>query len=192
MPAVGDGLSQATIRRAKYADLDLLRAGWTLAPYVAMDYGLEPVFLVSANLSGSDHTLLAGQSDVTSVPANLDATVTAGALTTVQNALEALNLPAQWVTTSHTYRQVVGVVIRVSLLAQRFHGKGFGRIFDGGVTLSTTIGSLPQQKLNNLEEAAQSLGFDTSGVTGGMTIRQALKLLGDQWTPSILFGGELF
>jgi hypothetical protein len=192
MPAVGDGLTQATIRRAKYVDADALRAGWTLAPYMALDYGLEPVFLVATDLSTSDQALLAAQPDVTIVPANLDATVTAGALPVVQAALEALNLPAQWVTTAHTYRQVLGVVVRISLLAQRFHGLGFGRIFTSGVTLNTTISALSAQARTRLATAAQGLGLDTSGVTNGVTLRQALKLLGDQLTSTYTFGGEVF
>jgi len=192
MPAIGDGLTPTTIRRAKYVDPDALRAGWTLAPYVALDYGLEPVFLVATDLGVSDQALLAAQPDVTVVPANLDATVSAGALAATQAALEALNLPAQWVTTATTYRQVVGVVIRVALLAQRFHGLGFGRIFDTGITLNTTIGALSATVRTRLSTAAQGLGLDTSGVTAGLTLRQALKLLGDQLVGTYTFGGEVF
>ena len=36
---------------------------------------------------------------------------------------------------------------------------------------------------------AQSFGWDTSGVTGAMTLRQALKVMANQWSGPILIGG---
>ncbi len=187
VPVVGVG-TKSDLRRPKYFD------DGTLVPrpnYSAMDYGFEPWMVVGANLSVSDDATVVGQADAMAIPFNMDVLLTAGNVTTVQTKLEAINIPAGWVTTSLTWRQVVRIVLGMVAVMQRFAGlQGVTRIFAGGVTLNSTIGSLSQGVRNNLTLAATSQGLSVSGISGATTIRAALKILADQFTGrTFVFGG---
>jgi hypothetical protein len=162
-------------------------------PFVGtMDYGLENVFLVAADLTPAQHTAVTANADVLAVPSPIDANVSALALPTVQAKLEAGNIPADWVTTAMTYQQVLSRVLRLVTLMQRFNGL-FGRLFAGGATLDTRINQLPVNARNALVSAAQSLGADTSTIQGTTLLRTALVIVADQLFPSGLpFGGVTF
>jgi hypothetical protein len=167
MPITGTGTG-ADPRRPKYADTDLAGTDWS-----AMDFGNEPVVLVATETNAA----LGAEVDVTTIPLNLDQNLTAGAVTTVQNKLEAFNIPADWVSTSLTYRQVVRRVCLGFQLWQRCQGLGLTTLFTGGVTLSTTFGSLPVGVRTTLQNAAVSLGLNTSSLTGASTIRQIINAI---------------
>jgi hypothetical protein len=55
-------------------------------------------------------------------------------------------------------------------------------IFTGGVSLSTTFGSLPQAVQNAIISAAQSFNISTSGLTASTTLRIILKALADNFS----------
>lgn len=158
-------------------------------PWGGMDYGLEPVMLVVADVTAAQHAALAANADVVSVPANLDAPIGAGALNAARSALEALGIPAQWLVASTTWREAVRHVARVFQLAQRFHGLYGVRLYRGGVTLNTTVARLTAGQRAALLDAATSLGWDVSGVQSDWTLRHALKALSDQWGAPVLIGG---
>jgi len=158
-----------------------------------MDYGLEPVILVWADVDAVQHTTLSTNVDVISIPANIDATITAGVLPAVKSALEALNVPAGWVTTGHTYRQVLRIVAGLFQFAQRHHGVHLERLFSGGFDLNTQFNTLPLAVRQRLVATANSLNYDTLDLSGSSTIRQILKNLADQWgsKPIVMGGIEL-
>lgn len=158
--------------------------------WAAMDYGLENTMLVGAQVSAAQQTTVAGQSDVTVIPANLDSAI-GGALSAVQAALEALHIPAGWVTSGHTYRQVIGKVGRLFQILQRFTGRERRTFFESGVTLDTAISALTTAQRTALLATAQSLALDTSAITGATLMRQALKLVLDQ-LPAFTLMGETF
>ena len=60
---------------------------WDLAgvTWGAMDYGLEPVMLVVADVTDAQHAALVTNADLVSVPANLDATIGGAGLTAARN-----------------------------------------------------------------------------------------------------------
>ena len=184
VPVVGTGSSSSDARRPKY--FDAFTSGWA-----ANDYGLEPHMLVAADLSGADDASLTSNADVTALPFYLGDTLTAGQVTATQTALESRNLPAGWVTTAFTWRQVVRLVLGMFHFMQRYQNVSNGqRLFLAGVDLERTLGSLPQQVRDDLQATANSFGYDTSPLTGGNTIRQALKLLADNWSKtSFRIGG---
>lgn len=153
----------------------------------AMDYGLHPVALVVADVDTVQHNTLIGNSGVVSLPANLDQSIGA-ALANVQNALEGLSIPSDWVTAGMTYRRVVRSVLCLFQIAQRYHGMHVARLLEQG-TLDTTVGQLSPATRQRLNQAAQSMGFDTSGISSTWTMRRALKYLLDQWTLPIQIGG---
>lgn len=160
-------------------------------PYAAMDYGLEDTFLVGADVTTEQHNALAAEVDVISVPANLDSQIGLTALATVENKLEGLHVPADWVTTSHTYRDVLRLTGKLFLYMQRFHGRQLSVFFTGAITLDTRVNQLTTAQRNAMLDAAISLGLDTSAITGPMLLRQALKILADQ-IPSFTLSGETF
>jgi hypothetical protein len=193
VPKIGDGLLPETAFRPKYGDPDSLGAGWLgRAVWEWEDYAGENAFLVAANLSPADHTTLTAQPDVIAVPSPIDDTVSSTAIATIKSRLEGANIPANWVTTAHTYRQVLKTVRKVMLLRNRYDVL-FSRLpmFGGGVTLDTQINQLTQAQRNRLTAVAQDLNLDTSGVTNTMTLRQALKLIADQLA-DLPFGGGSF
>lgn len=162
-------------------------------PWSMMDFGLEPVMLIRADVTGGQHTTLSANADVISIPTNIDANITAGALSAVKAALETLNIPAGWVTTSFTYRQVLRMVCGLFQFAQRHHGVHLERLFSGGFDLDTQFSALPLAVRQRLIATADSLEYDTSGLSGSNTIRQILKNVADQWgsKPVIIGGVEL-
>lgn len=155
----------------------------------AMDYGLEPVFLVVADVTDAQHAALVANADLASVPANLDASIGAAGLTAARNALEGFGIPGQWLMAGTTWREAVRHCARLFQFAQRLHGLYGVRVYQSGITLGTTVGSLTAGQRNALLDVAQSFGWDTSGVTGAMTLRQALKVMANQWSGPILIGG---
>ena len=151
-----------------------------------VDYGSQDACFIAIDADATTQATLAAHADDLAVPANLDATLTAGQVTTTQNALEALTIPAGWVNTSRTWRVVCRVVIGMFILNQRYWvisgnelGNGRRSIFDN-VNLSNTVSQIPAQARAWLDQAATSMGLDTSGITGSMTIRQMLQNLGLQ------------
>lgn len=153
-----------------------------------MDYGLEDALLVGLNVTDQQHSDLTLNSDVISIPPDIDSTIGLTALTTVQNKMEGMHIPATWVTTSHTYRQVIAVVGRLFQFMGRFHAVNLITLFESGVTLDTRINQLTQIQRNRLTSTATQFGIDTSGITGTTTIRQALKSVADQMPPFSLEG----
>jgi hypothetical protein len=168
MPITGTG-AVGDPRRPKYADTDLAGVAWA-----AMDFGNQPIMLVAT----ATNAALGAEVDVLTVPLNLDQNLSAGAVTTVQNYLEAHFMPADWVSTAYTYRQVVRYVACAFQIFQRCQGMGLAQLMDGSsVTLSTTFASLPANVRTILLNAAVSLNFDTSSLSGASTLRQIIKAL---------------
>lgn len=181
VPKVGDGLTPDTAVRPKY----IADAG---VQFGAMDYGLEDTFLVGCEVTPEQHSQLAAQLDVIAIPADLDSLVGLSALSVVVDRLESLHVPADWVTTDHTYRFVVGVVGRLFTYMQRFNGQQMAKFFTSGVTLETRVNQLTTAQRNAMLNAATSLGLTTDTITGPMKLRQALKILLDQLPQFSLFG----
>lgn len=174
VPVVGSGSSKDP-RRPKYFSGSF--SNWT-----ANDYGLEAVMIVGADLAPADDTAVTANADVTALPFNLDANLTAGQVTTTQTKLEALNIPAGWVSTSLTWRTVARLVLGMFQFMQRYNAISNGaRLFLAGVDLSTQFSSLPAQVRADLIAAADSLGYDRSSLSGASTLRQILKTLADNW-----------
>lgn len=174
-----DGLHPKYFREAGVSDWEQL------------DYGLEDAFLVVADVTPTQHTSLASNLDVIALPQDLTQPIGPTALTTVQQKLEGLHIPAGWVTEGMTYKQILTVVGKGFLFMERFDGINGRTFFEAGITLDTRINQLTQAQRNALVATADSFGLDTSGVTGPMLVRQALKLIWDQ-LPGFTLHGQQF
>lgn len=184
-PASGIGaIADGNYARPKY----VLEAGVSRCD--CAPYGLETTYLVAADVTGAQHTALAANGDVTALPLDIDQQI-GGNLAAVQSALEALRIPAGWVTSGMTYHTVLAVVRRLFAFLQRFGGISRKSIFDAGITLDSTISQLTQNQRNVLQAAADAFAIDTSTITGATTIRQALKIVSDQMPPVTMFGVSL-
>lgn len=197
VPRIGDGLSRQTAFKPKYVNPGDLGVGLDLDGWVGIDYGSEGVFFLFAAVTAEQHTALSAQTDVLAVPANLDTTISALALTTIQTKLEAANLPADWVTTSMTYRTVLRTLLKIAQIAQRYTGLfGTAPMWPAGVTLDTRWNQLTQAQQSRLLQVAQSFNLDTTGVTNTMTLRQIYRALADQLpavhVSSFAFAEEVF
>jgi hypothetical protein len=146
-----------------------------------MAFGQEGTMLVCADADVTTHAMLALLPRVTQLPADLDQNLTAGAVTVVEAALEARNIPAHWVSTSLTYRQVLRGVAGIFQFAKIYYRQHNLRLFRNGVNLDTRVNQIPQAERDRLSATAEAAGLDTSGITGTTTVRQILRLLGEQW-----------
>lgn len=153
------------------------------------DYGLINAALVAADVSAAQHASLSGYADVAAAPVNLDNNVTAGALPIVVNVLEALRIPAGWVTTAYTYREILRMIGGLFMFAQRHHGIHNEQLVDNVGQLDLEWNQIPLARRQRVVETADSLGYDYSAVQATWKIRRILKHLGDQWADTpILFG----
>lgn len=157
--------------------------------YQCIDYGDEPYFLVASDVTNAQHTTLTSFADIAAFPQNLDLEV-GGNLSTVQTELENRNLPGTWVNANHTFRQILFGVWAVMTLAGVLYARSLAKIFESGITLSTTMAELTQTQRNRLEDAAIALDLDYSSVTGSTTVRQVLRILCQQMKPRGSFFGE--
>jgi hypothetical protein len=155
-----------------------------------MSFGNEGTMLVCADADAATHATFAALPRVTQLPADLDQNLTAGAVNTVQTALEARNIPAHWVSTSLTYRQVLRGVAGIFQFAQIYTAMHNLTLFRGGVTLETVLNQIPQAERNRLTEAAAAANLSTSGITLSSTLRQVLNVFGQQWLNRSIYLGR--
>lgn len=160
-------------------------------PWSAKDYGLIDTMLVAADVTTDQHNTLTANADVTAIPANIDQPISQAALPTVKNHLEALHIPAKWVTTAHTYRDVLRLTAHLFMLAQRLHGLYGQKIIRAGYNLNTPIGDLPATVRQQLVATAHSFGWDTSAIQLSWQLRQALRYLATQWKDAPVIFGNL-
>lgn len=162
-----------------------------------MPFGFEPTALLAADLTAPQVSSLSAQTDVTMIPANLDNQLGAN-LATVQAELEALNIPADALTASYTFRQVLRGIVAIFLVAQRFKKlRGLpaqnagSRLFPAGITLASTLGDISAGARQDLAAAASALGYDYAGLTLASTLRQVLKQLATQTSPINFLGVDI-
>ena len=184
IPRVGTGTREEPFIPSYVKELGITEVG-------AVDYGLEDTYLVGANVTPEQHSALAENLDVVSIPLNLDANVTLTALPRVQEALEGLHVPSDWVTTNHTYRDVIRVVGKLFKFMQWFNGTHARKFFESEVTLDTRVNQLTQAQRNAILNVATAHGIDTSEVTGTMLLRRVLRIIFQQM-PSFTLMGETF
>jgi hypothetical protein len=171
VPQIGTG-SGGDAYRPKYAgDLPVSWSG--------IRYGREGFWLVAADVSTAQDNAATAQPDVIRLPDNLDLTIGVN-LTTVQNRLEAINIPSGWVSAGMTYRSVLRTVVHMMFFFQRFLSvnKVYTAFLSGAVSLDTTFNSLSATNKKRIQDTAASFGIDTSGISSS-TLRQILKAVAD-------------
>jgi hypothetical protein len=150
-------------------------------PASAMDYGGEAVRLVAAEVTAEQVTWLSAQSDVLVLPADLSATLTSGQVTAARAALEGLNIPGNWITTSMTWETVLRAVAGLFQFAQKLQSVTGGRRLWRGGALTTRWNQLPVELQQDILDTCAALGYDTAFIVGTTTLRVLLRNLGQQW-----------
>lgn len=144
-------------------------------------FGSEPWVLALVDVTPQQHDDIVVNADATAVPQNLDNLI-GGNLATVVAKLEAMNIPANWVTAGMSYRVAVRLIVRFFQLLQWFRSFDLlaDRFFASGLTLDNTIGDLPVAVRQRLTLAATRRGLDTSSITLATTIRSAFVTICQQ------------
>ncbi len=177
-PVIGDGLTMQTIRRPKYSAASFVSSHlWGM-----IDFGLEPTCIFVAEVTAPEHTTISGQTDVYSFPDDIDVQLGAQNANTLKNYLETRNIPANWAGNTDTYRSVVHVVGGMFQFMQRLNAFSPIPLFGSGITMETRFNQLSPTMQTALIAAANSMGYDTTSISGGLTLRLALKQLADSWT----------
>jgi len=179
VPAVVTGSGENTDRTVKYFNTMGLR-------FAAMDYGLNNLFLVAADLLPADDAAITANADVFAFPFNLATTVGGGNVTSAQNALEAALIPAQWVNGSMVWSQIARTVAGMFQFMQRLAQflspiLGPNPVIDSSSKLNAQFGSLPSNIQQAILGACTSLGYSTANIQSNTQLRAILKDLADQW-----------
>jgi hypothetical protein len=164
-------------------------SGWV---WDCQDYGDEGSCVVVMDTTGAQHTSLTANADVLALPADLDANLTTGQANAAKTFLESRNIPNGFINNTLTSRQVLRVILHIFRFAQAVHVLG-GKLFPTGITLDSTVGDLTAEQRQRLKDAADTRGWDSSGITLGTTMRALLKSLADQFPNTAGgFGGVSF
>jgi hypothetical protein len=167
----------------------------------AMPLGAEPICLFAAmNPTQAEITAISASPGVTTLPSNLTLVMSTTDAARATAFLEANNIPGSWVQAGMTWLTMLRYSMQLFQFMQRYNGVATANghtpyVFHGtSNTLNTLVNAIPSTMTADLQQAATSLGYTTSGITGSMTVRQALIYLGQQWPmqAQIQFGGMVF
>lgn len=103
--------------RPRFIDTDAPGVAWAWMP-VRDGWGIG-----WADLTTAQNSTYAARAGVRFLTANLDAGLGAGAVTALQAALDARELPSAWVSAALTWRQAIKRVLSFIQCIQRFYGE---------------------------------------------------------------------
>lgn len=173
MPKAGTGVPHVDPFRMKYID-NADGSRQIVGHATGLDYGVMPLFLVAADVTTAENTSISGNADVLTAPATLNNTIGAN-LATTQASLEAVNIPAEWITAGMTWRAMLLWLSRLFAFAQRYNGlNGSAPFIDAQTNLDLQVSQVPQAARDRYSATALSFGYDVALITGSMTIRQVL------------------
>lgn len=149
-----------------------------------MDYGLLPTALVAVDASDEQHASLANHADVIAFPVDLDQAI--ANTETLTDALETLHFPMHWLTTEHTYRELVRMLAGYCQLGQRHHGLHNRPLVEPGETLNTPLAQMPADKRQALDEIRPVL----RGKPATHALRHVIHEFATNLTGKIHLGGH--
>jgi hypothetical protein len=166
------------------------------------DYGFVNAYIVLANLSLEDHTALMANTDVFVYPENLDDKISQQDMADLRTIFESFNVPADWLTASNTYREllqqfngIISFANRYAVIAGEF---GFppGTWLFNDIDLDTQYSAFPQDVKAifdaTLESFEDERGVTFPSILPNMTVRQMLKAASDELKKPLKLGGQTF
>lgn len=136
--------------------------------------GGDELFLVAADVNATQLSALQDTQGVFVFPQNLDNTMTVPQRNQARNALEARNLPGDWIGAQTTWRQVARFIYALSMFAGPMMQRRRRKLFRGGYTLDTRWGELPAQLKEDILDTIQAKGYDATGITDNTLLRTVL------------------
>jgi len=186
MPYVDFGGKQ---RGPKYLRGRANPTGIPVLRWSAKYYGLVDACLVAADVTQAQHEQLAAELDVAATPEDIDQNIGEAAIPVVQQAMEALRIPADWIDGTYTYRGILRMIGGLFMFAQRHHAMHDEPLIESVAQLSLHWNQIPTDRQGRIIATADVLGYDYSAVQPTWLVRRILKHLGDQWgTQPIYFG----
>ena len=178
MPVIGDGSIEDLGYRAKHTETFL---GHGLSQ---KHFGTERWCLCTFHpeLSGANHTALVADPQVFALPENINQQI-GGQLANVTSKLNAVNIPWRWIQATTTYKQLIRRLVQFFDMMEKaatLAEDQVTKMFEGGRTLETTIGSLAPALRNRLTNVATRWNLDTTGLNGSSTIEEVLVHLTQQ------------
>lgn len=145
-------------------------------------YLLEDIGLIVAEVTPAQDTLVSGQADVFRVP-NLDITIpNATERNRFRDAMENYSIPGTWITTDMEYRAIVRTILGMFQIHNRMVALLGQPLFRGtGWTLAGNFNQVPPEAEETFRQAARELNVDVSTVVSTTTLREAFKIVGDQF-----------
>lgn len=165
----------------------------TIERKMMLPYGLQPVYLIAADVTPAQHAVLAGYADNSFFPPDIDQAAGAN-LATVQAELESHDIPAEWVTAGTIYRTILRLINGVCLIGQVFTRKdaemngGDGNLLPAGVTMATAYSAMPLGYRTALLAAVDELGYNRTSLGASSTLRDLLRVVGSQAAPNDFLG----
>lgn len=177
MPIVKIGI----YRIPKYLKFRDIQDGVAPSKKTTVYYGILPVCAFAAELDQAAHDSLVAHADVAATPEDIDQYIGVGAIPQVQNVLEALFIPADWIDTTFTYRQILRMIWGLFVFAGRYRRVYGEALVDNQAQLDLVWADVPVDRRNKVIAIADEQGIDYSAVDGTWTVRRTLKLLADHW-----------
>jgi hypothetical protein len=185
-------LMTATSRGAKYIKWRDNPDGIPVSSWGLMDYGFEPVCVFAGEMTDEQHIELSAYPDVYALPIDLDMLVGEEA-TALKTAFEAFNFPANWITPSISYRQVLRRIAASCQCLQRLKGMigNYCPFSLGGQwgdhLLSTKLADIPLAVRGALLSACGQIGIES--LNESTTLRGLINRYAWEWRTPILLGG---
>jgi hypothetical protein len=155
------------------------------------DYGLINAALVAADVTQAQHEALVAEPDVAAAPVDIDQNINEIAIPQVQAVMEALRIPADWITSEYTYRDILRMIGGLFMFAQRYHGMHNEQLIDNTDQLDLRWNQIPLARRQKIIATADELGYDYSEVQNTWLVRRILKHLGNQWSDTPIIFGNL-
>jgi hypothetical protein len=184
VPAIGSGATPEDARRPKYIHALAPPGAW-------MDFGFNPVFFCGVDLTPAQHTSVAANADVFAFPLDLAATISGGAVNTRKAALEDFLIPGDGVVNGMTEQACGRYVAGLFQFMQRLNFVLGNEVFiDSLAKLNILWNTVPVDPYQNaILQAADSLGYDTSFITGTTQVRAILRNFADAWGQNPFYFG---
>lgn len=163
-------------------------------PDLGLNFGMVPMGNIDwcvavADVTTQQHNSISANSDVMSVPANIESSMNAGAVTTARTFLAAHDIPGAWIATGMTYHYVLKILCAFFLYLTRVRGiLGYNVVLVAGWP-TIQIQNVSADIRNAMIQASASFNYDYSWVVPTTTLGQIMKSMADDWGEEIIHIG---
>lgn len=149
------------------------------------DYGIAPQMVCAADVTPAQHLILAAFPDVWAWAENLDTPLGSINRNLLNTFLEAVDIPADWLSPQNTQREALRTITGMFLYMQRLFALTGANLLST-YALNTRLGNMTAQWQAAIQQAGTDLGYDTAWMTGNMTVRIILKNMANRWGTRVI------